>query len=162
MSIWFTHGYLAFTAEFRFSSVLWTLCKLAEKYRFYMPYSGSNTPIYNLWESGPGGLSKTCWNLTFTSTFTFCKTDIYILVNRHLNWHLQPTPDGSSLAFTWVDLISNVFPKLALFAHALHADDRHRTGRCCRLELECGCKCRSVRPVVWQTVWQMHRSDTWS
>ena len=47
-------------------------------------------------------LRKTWRNLTFTSTFTFCQIDIYILVNRHLHRHLQSTPDGSKPTFTWV------------------------------------------------------------
>ena len=50
-------------------------------------------------------LHKTWRNLTFTSTFTFCQIDIYILVNRHLHPHLQSTPDGSKPTFTWVILI---------------------------------------------------------
>ena len=94
MSFWFTHEYLAFTAEFRSSSVVWTLYKVAKKCSNRMQYSGSDTPIYNLSESGPGWLSKTCWNLTFTSTFTFWKTDMYISANRHLHWHLQSVPVG--------------------------------------------------------------------
>ena len=46
-------------------------------------------------------LHKTWRILTFTSTFTFCQIDIYILVNRHLHPHLQSTPDGSKPTFTW-------------------------------------------------------------
>ena len=43
--------------------------------------------------------------MTFTSTFTFCQIDIYILVNRQLRRNLQSTLDGSKPTFTWVILL---------------------------------------------------------